>query len=114
MAASPSPCFFLALVPPLISQADIAFALTDFSGSSTPNVVYGAQSCYGQLLVKGMHELMPGAELVRIGTNTTLTIADGSLTGLVDDTPIVVNGTTYTIRDVGCSLPDGTRILTLV
>lgn len=101
-------------MPPLISPTDLAFALADFSGSPTPNVVYGGQSCYGQLLVKPMHELMPGVSLTRVGTNTTLTIADGSLTGLVDESSIVVNGTTYTIRDVGCSLPDGTRILTLV
>jgi len=99
---------------PLITQADLVFALTDIAGDGADNVVYGSQSTYGQLLVKPMHELMPGGDLTRIGTNTTLTIADGTLTGLLDETAIVVNGTTYTIRDVGCSLPDGTRILTLV
>lgn len=97
---------------PLISAADLDFALQDFSGAPCPNVVYGAQSCWGDLK-RGTVDEASDNGLRRLGTHITLVIRDGALTSLRDDTAITVDGGAYVIRDIGIALPDGTRVLTL-
>lgn len=98
---------------PLISAADLDFALQDFAGSQSPNVTYGAQSCYGDLKRATLEELIDSG-LHRAGSHITLLIRDGALTGLVDESSITVNGAPFTIRDSGEALADGSRLLTLV
>jgi hypothetical protein len=98
---------------PLLSAADLDFALQACSGSLTPNVVYGAQSCYGDVKREPVVDATSSG-LQRIGTHVTLVIRDGALTGLADDSAITVNGSAFTIRDVGIAHQDGTRMLTLV
>lgn len=98
---------------PLITAADVDFALKDFSGSPSPNVVLGAESCYGDLKREPIVEATAGG-MQRIGTHITLVLRDGALSSLIDEATIVVDGESFSIRDVGTVLHDGTRILTLV
>jgi len=98
---------------PLISAADIDFALQDFSGAASQNVVYGVQSCWGDLKREPL--LVPSESgLQNVGTHISLTIRDGALTGLQDESTITVDGVDHVIRDVGVALQDGTRQLTLL
>lgn len=98
---------------PLISTADVAFAMQDFAGTTSPNVVYGAQSCYGDLKREPLVEPVSGTKLERVGAHITLVIAADALNNLVDESAITVDSAPFVIRDVGVIEADGKRILTL-
>lgn len=94
------------------TTAELDFMLKD---AGEP-IAYGSapvQTTYG-LFDRAPLQALTDAGLTVVGRKTYLTIRDGSLTGLAQDTAITVKGVTYSIRDIGFGDDDGTRKLELV
>jgi hypothetical protein len=73
-----------------------------------------AQSTNGILDTQQVTSLNIDTGMTTVGRLPKLRIRDGSLTGLVNERAITVNGNPYHLRDLGDAGADGSRVLHLV
>jgi hypothetical protein len=90
------------------TAAELDFMLKDSGvavsyGSAPVQTTYG-QFDRGEILVEGQN-----APMQLLGRSQSLVIRDGTLTGLTADTPITIDGSAYTIVDVGVPDTEGWR-----
>jgi hypothetical protein len=78
-------------------------------------VTIGVVSSYGKLRTEKLEAYDEGSgKMVVVGQRTTLTVRDGTFSGLGQDVAATVDGVSYKIRDPGVRNTDGTRTLTVV
>ena len=97
----------------LFSSDETDVLLADAPGVT---VTYGTptQTTKGYFDKDVVQEITAEGGLAIVGKQLSVWIRDGSLTSLLADAAITVDGTSYTIHDIGTAQTDGLRRITFV
>lgn len=97
-----------------MSIGTLASDLDSIIQSAGVAVTIGVVSSYGVLRKEDVTSQDAAGAMKVIGTQITLTVREGTFSGLGQDVAVTADGVSYKIRDPGTPKTDGTRKMVLV